>query len=220
MALFKPHIKPHAWLDYTCADYAEIIDIDKQLNTSNDQGNAPRSSTQKILQDFHEWVNKKKSTLIYYFQYAIAAIQPTSEEDNSFPYYLKDIELVKEDIRFIVRHLGRALGWQANETKPYKELIFGTCQAIEKKNDNTGEFMHEIYMRLLDDKAAGINQLKAALLGPFRKWLDDHNIKRAHYTLSGNASFFTVRKLEIFTQSRQTKIDSIKLTEFEKANLR
>ncbi len=210
--LLEPFSK---WLDdnkqkqepYTSDDNKDHVRV-------NNSGARLTKEQQKKFHALH--ANKGDAELRKYFDYAIRSIQPAFKDDNSFPYYLKDIELVKEDIRFIVRHLGRALGWQANETEPYKKLIFGTCQAIEKKNDNTGKFMHEIYMQLLDDKVEGINQLKVALLGPFRKWLDDHNIKRAHYTLSGNASFFTVRKLEIFTQSRQTKID---LTEFENLNL-
>ncbi|MBP9726979.1 MAG: endonuclease/exonuclease/phosphatase family protein [Gammaproteobacteria bacterium] len=160
--------------------------------------------------------NALNPVLRAYFDYAIAATkQPAFQGDRSFPYHLKEIELVKTDISFIVSHLG-VLGGQANQVAPYRDLIFGTCEAIEALSDNNGEFMRFIYTQLLDENIRDVNKLKAALLSPFRQWLDDHNVPRERYTLSGNESYFTVRKLGFFAGS--TPNDA--LTPFERALLR
>ncbi len=152
-----------------------------------------------------------------YFDYAIAATkQPALEGDRSFSYHLKEITLVKIDIRFIVSHL-YVLGGQVNESAPYRDLIFGTCQAIEALSGNTGDFMLLIYRELLNEGIRGVNRLKATLLRPFRQWLDEHKVPRERYTLSGDESYFTVKNLRFFAGSTP---QNLSLTAYERKELR
>ena len=188
-----------------------LRDIDTQLNNSHHHDH--------VLTTFHAWLlNAANSPELVktYFQHAIERKQPAFQGDRSVPYHLKEIELVKIDISFIVSHLG-VLGGQANKVAPYRDLIFGTCEAIEALPGNNGEFMQLIYTQLLNEEIRGVNQLKMALLSPFRQWLDHHEKERERYTLSGNESHFTVKKLGFFAGSAP---QGLALTAFERAQLR
>lgn len=74
-------------------------------------------------------------------------------------------------------------------------ITFGTSEQIEATLENTGEFMLARYNQLLSEKINCDGKLKLMLLKPFREWLDEHRIRRAHYYYRDeqNSHSFTIK---------------------------
>ncbi len=206
------------------SDHAAVIGVlninCRALLTLSNYLSENKIETRQQLQDLHTWLtdhDNKAELLRPYFDYAIEKTAPDNPAD--IKYHLSNTDLIQKDLFFIIENLS-ALNGTSVKIALYNRLIFETCKAMETQLARGGKLMRDMYNKLLDAEHCS-SKLKLDLLKPFRKWLDQHNINRACYTLSGSEGSFTVTPLGsrgFFTKA--PKPAGAQLTSFGWKNLR